>query len=105
MAAFDVLHARNDARQDQLSSFDRLHQYTMDTDLECRQKLLEQSPRIQIQARRVLLPPILSWDRSFDNTGRGAFEIPSNEMLRSFRYIRFRRSAREIEFLRTPLRR
>src|SRR6266446_1872652 len=102
MATFDVLHARNDARQDQISSFDGLHQYTMDTDLECRQKLLEQSPRVQIQARRVLVPAILSWNRSFDNAGRGALEIPSDEVLRSFRYVRVSRSAREIEFLRTP---
>ena len=50
------------------------------------------------------MPPVLSRDRSFDNAWRGAVEIPGNEMLRSLRYVRVSSSAREIEFLRTPLR-
>jgi len=103
MAAFDVLHARNDARPEPILSFDRLRQYTMDTDFERREKLLEQSPRVKIYARRILVPPILSRDCSFDNAWRGALEIAGYVMLRPLRYVSVSCRAREIEFLRTPL--
>ena len=103
MAALDVVHTSDYAWQRRIFSCHRLHEDAMDPNLKCGQESLEKSPRIEIEAGRILMPPVLPRDGRLNNAWKKSILIACNVMLRSLRYVRSGRGTSCVEFLRTPL--
>src|SRR6266403_3144914 len=82
MAALNVLHTSDYAWQRYIFSCHRLDENTVDPNLKCGQEALEKSPGIEIEAGRILVPPVLPRDGRLHNARKKSVLIARHVMLR-----------------------